>query len=326
MDIKKNFTKHILKPGPKTFTFAFFVLLSSILWFLSTLSQKYTDTVAFPVRYKNLPDKLALNNQLPTEIDLQIEALGYSLLYYKLTPNLEALTIDYQQCPLVRTSKTDSLSLYVLTNFLNDKISEQLGSLIQLSKIKPDTLYFSFTKSVNKKVPIRLSYDMKLKMPYRVKPFPSIIPDSVYISGSKDVIANINELYTEKLTFTKDNFTTQTINLIIPENVQCAQFAVELRNPIEKFTENDISIPLSIINCPNNIQLTPFPAYIRIRYFVGIADYNKISMNDFAAHLDYHDIKTSMHNRIRVHIDKTPQIVDVQEITPRKVEYILVNK
>ena len=79
-----------IKPNKRLTAFLVCLFVSSLFWFLNSLSHKYTETINIPVTYTNLPKDKFLINKLPEKILLKIiqtpfisnlEAVKISLLF-----------------------------------------------------------------------------------------------------------------------------------------------------------------------------------------------------------------------------------------------------
>jgi hypothetical protein len=60
------------------------LILATILWFLNALSKNYTTQIAYPVRYIELPKNKFIINEPPSNLQLRVNAHGFTLLRYKL--------------------------------------------------------------------------------------------------------------------------------------------------------------------------------------------------------------------------------------------------
>ncbi len=90
-NIKKFLEKKNIKMDRKLIIFLFFVVLSTIFWFLNQLEDEYVTDISLPVHYTNFPSDKILVNELPDHLDLRVRAFGYKLLEYKISKKILAL-------------------------------------------------------------------------------------------------------------------------------------------------------------------------------------------------------------------------------------------
>ncbi len=64
----------------KLITFLFFVLVSTVFWFVRSLGQQYETNVTYPVRYTDFPENKVLIGDIPQKLELRVRASGFSIL------------------------------------------------------------------------------------------------------------------------------------------------------------------------------------------------------------------------------------------------------
>ncbi len=322
-----SFDREKFKLSPKRFTFLFFLLLSTILWFLNALSREYADRVDYPIRYINYPKDFVLLNQPPEELQLDVKAFGYSLFYHKITPDLMPLRVDFGKTPLRLLRGGDTLSYFIESNYLQSEISNQISSEIKLNGIKPDSIIFTFTKTISKKVPVIFNGNLSFRKPFQQKGTTRLVPDSVVVQGPQAIINNLDSVQTEA--YESDLLgENKKIELKLEQskyiNTSVSSIIVEIE--VEKYTEREIILPLSINHLPDSLVLLPFPNQIHVSFTTSLENFNKISKYDFKAELDYKDVKHSISNRIPVILRHYPNGIRNLAISPRRVEFIVEKK
>ena len=102
--------------------FAFFLILSFILWYLNFLGKETESTIVCPVRYVNPPDGFVVRNE--DEVNHRIQSGG-------------------------------ELKNYILTYVLKGTIVSQLKSGCEIVSVTPDSLFFTLDRSMAKPSPMK---------------------------------------------------------------------------------------------------------------------------------------------------------------------------
>ena len=328
--MKKNFIDILqklrdfsnVKLNKRGITFTICVLISTLFWFIIVFSKKYNDTVSFPVRYVNLPSNKMLSNVLAENINVQIYASGFSILGYKLNPEIEPLTID------VNDIKPDKkVDFYYLTpNSEIDKLSAQLSSEIKIISVIPDTLYFDFSPIESKTVPVKLNSDLHFDSQFQLSDSIKISPSEITVSGARSLLQNITSIETEKLSLKNiHKTTTLEVTLLVNssmEKLTLSTSKISVTIPVEKYTEESFEIPIQVINMPNNVSMKIFPNKTTVTFLVDMGDYQSITSDQFVAVVDYQDIAKGA-DKLQVVMEKSPDKIKSLQIVPDKVEYII---
>jgi hypothetical protein len=320
----KNRESRIFKTNRRLLIFFFFLLLSVLFWFLTALNKDYDTVLSYPVRYIKLPQELVLMNDVPDQLDLNVQSRGFTLLRLKMQSRLSPLVLDANSFSLGSSLGETPIILYLATDLVIEKLQHQLTSEIHIKSAFPDTLFLQLTDRYTKTTVVKVNLDLEFERQYMQVGKMTISPDSVSVSGSKDLIDTLSAVYTlpVKLTGLKKNVEME-IDLKPIERLEFSVREVNINIPVEKFTEETLKIPIEVINIPDSLFLRTFPATIEITYRVGLSDYNKVSEHMFMAVLDYSAKESSIGNKLPVELIKIPEYVQVTNFYPKNVEYII---
>ena len=115
-----------------------------------------------------------------------------------------------------------------------------------------------------------------------------IIPDSITISGPDKILSKLSEIETVPMSYENlDDTLTEKIQLKKISNINFSKKIVNIILPIEKYTENEIKIPVEIINCPDSLKLIIFPNEVKLTYKIGLSRYKTIGEFNFKAVVDF---------------------------------------
>ena len=325
-NIRKFLSKRNIKADRRLIIFLFFVVLSTIFWFLNQLEEEYETEISLPVRYSNFPKDKILVNDLPDYFNLRVKAHGFKLIEYKISNKFLPYPINVNSLTLRMHSESSYVKLFSLTRFLKDDIERKLSSELKIISISPDTLYFDFAERVFKSVPVLSNFNAVPATQYLIRGDIVFNPDSIIISGANPIIDTISEVYTQsvKLLDLEANY-SKDIKLEKIGHVNFSDDEVNVTINVEKFTEGSQKVKLNIINVPDSLILRTFPKEITVTYFVALSDYEKVLPQLFDVVVDFNEIDNKK-NKLTVKIENSPEYIKSLRYYPQAVEYIIERK
>ena len=310
------------KLDPNSFTFFFFLVVSTIFWFFNALSNNYIATIKVPVKFVNLPENKLTAKKIVNTIDVKIAANGYSFLKYSSSTFNEAL-INLQLHSIHKVSETNDKRFYLLTSTIKNEIANLLDKDTQIKQISPDSIIFELDEVIKKKVPVIKNFQINYRKQFMLKNKISVNFDSVYIRGIKSILDTIEQIKTIKKTFTDVH---DSLEFEIPlKQIQGVVFSkdfVKYNIPVEEFAELSFTLPIDIINLPNNYNLKLFPAEAKVICNVGFSQYRLVFKEQFQFLVDYNDTKNNP-DRIRLNLIKHPENISSVRYYPISVEYLV---
>ncbi|MBE9467109.1 MAG: hypothetical protein IMY72_02165 [Bacteroidetes bacterium] len=299
-----------------------FVCIAAFFWFTNTLSKNYITTIEHPVSYINYPENKILISDLPSKLDLKINAYGYRLLKFNLSQHTFPLIINLKSFSK-KLEKNNKSYFYLVTKNHKKELNKQINSEIKILEILPDTIYFRFANYISKKVAVKPNVNINCEKQCQLTGEISCIPDSIVIKGLNTMLDTIRSISTVYKQFSDINKPIKRdISLKKINKVKFSKDKVELNIPVEKFTEANKQIPITILNLPDSLSLRLFPKNITAYFLVSLSDYNNISTTDFEALVNYDSINTD-NQKIKIDISKSPQNIKSLRFSPTKVEYII---
>lgn len=325
-NIRKFLDTRNIKADRRLIVFLFFVVLSTIFWFLNQLEEEYVTEISLPVRYTNFPSDKILVNDLPNHFDLRVRAHGYKLLEYKISNKFLPFSINVNSLTLRMHSQSNYAKFFSLTRLLNRDIEDQLRSELEIVSISPDTLFFEFADRIFKKVPVVSQLNLVLASQYMIKGNIQFDPDSITISGANPIVDTIEQVYTKQLDLLDLNKNyNDEVDLAEIRNVKFSDKEVDVIVSIEKFTEGAQKVKLNVINVPDSLIIRTFPKEITVTYFVTLSDYEKVLPQLFEAVVDYNET-ANPDNKLNISIHNFPDYIQSLRYNPKSVEYIIERK
>ena len=308
----------------KVLMFSVFLIISVVIWMLNALSKNYTTTLEYPLVYTDFPEDRVFVGEMPGHLDLEINAHGYALLRYQIFK--KPVPISFKISAFNMNQRNEGSSVYILTRYLRDQISAQLPSELQLLTIKPDTLHFSFTDRISRRVEVRPDIIFTIDNLFTVKDGIQLSPDSVDVTGPDVIIDTLEFVSTEKMNL--GLLTRDYRDKVRLEQIPELQYAVEKVDcsiELERFTEIQVPIPIEVLNLPDTISLQTFPSRVILTCRVGLSKYERIEGFPFRAEVDYAliDERTRVLN---VSLSNLPAYLLSYEYSPKSVEFLKTRK
>ncbi|QXP74335.1 YbbR-like domain-containing protein [Tenacibaculum sp. AHE15PA] len=300
---------------PKTF---FGFLLASILfWLLINLSKEYTVEIAIDTVYTNLSIEKTIIETPIKKIPLLIKGSGFKLISTSFSNDQVVLNLE-------KANRKKDVDYYFYAEKLQSEVQSQLKSGIELISIQKDTIPLKIGTLHSKEVPLITNLDINFKLGHDLSSPVIVKPNTVLISGEESLLKNISFLELEPINL--DNVAKNIkINASIntPPNIKPNITSAEISVFVDKFTEGEIEIPVSIKNAPKEINI--FPKKVKIIYKVGLKNFNKVDANLFKIECDYNQVKNNQATYLTPKLTELPDSISVVRIVPKKIDFLIHN-
>ncbi len=298
--------------------FVFFVLLALIYSMISKLTFNYTKTIVFVVKPVDVPSDQVVLDQSIDSIGLELEAYGYNLAKY------------YIDQPIIEISLNDLnkvKSKYQWTKQRNfSDLQSKFNKSVRLISSSVDQIDFIIEQYESKKVPVELKLELDYKSGFDSFNEYKLSKDSIMITGPNSLIDTINMIQTHKLVLNQiDSEINTKIRIKPPENNNITHSDTELdfQLKVEKFTEESIKVPITIVNIDDNMKINYYPKVVSVLYRVSIREYKSVNPMDFRVECDLNTINRD--NSVLISsITKKPSNVRKCRIENNQIQYVII--
>ena len=300
----------------------FLMLITCLLfaigaWLFMALNNKYIYTAKTQLIYTDEPQKKAFKPLQPDYVDLQVEGTGWQLLFSRLRIKPQSITVSLKEL---------STHNYVLFSEQLPLVNKQLETAQKIISVKPDTLYFDFSKRTNKQIPVKLVSNLTFIKQYGITSQIQLTPAHVNISGPQDELEKIKEWYTDTLKLIDLQKTTSTrisIRKSNSNNVSIYPSSIGVKLPIDEFTEKTIEVPLKVINNSEFYNVKLYPKKVSITFMVSLSHYQEIDADFIEAVVDINEWKLLHHDVLTVKINRFPEYCRFLNVMPNKINFII---
>ena len=307
-------------------TYGVCLVIATALWFLNALNKTYVTEISYPVKYTDMPKGKLLVSELPEEMTLEIKAHGFALLRYKVSTAFQPIVFNVNSYSNGVIEREDLLSFTVNTAEVKERINSQLNPDIELLNIKPESLTFEFSRFETKTLPIVPQVSYTLKYQYILKDDIKVIPDSLRVEGPASIIDTLKAVYTRPVEYNKlSKSVDRKVRLEDIAGLQLDLKEVRLQIGVERYTESRKTVPLSVANVPDSLQVRLFPSTLDISFDVGLSHYDTVTDTSFVFQVDYDDISADS-DKLPVRVVKCPRHIKDLLFIPIEVEYLIEKK
>ena len=290
-------------------TFVLFIcfLISTILWLLNDLSKQTTETVQKKIIITSLPIDLSIDSLSKNKIDIKLKGNGFEMI--QLFFNNKPIIIEYDE---IKNGKFKLEDKYI-SNFIPENLT-----IIDTSEKE---LFCFFSKQQSKKVPISIeNIEIDCKSPYKYDQI-FINPDSITLSGSEKELNKIDKWQVKKTIY--KNIDENINDIIFPEktNLKYDVKEISLRIEVDKFTQAEINIPITLINYPTDLNIQLHPKSLKIKYLIASKNYNKVTESDFKIICNWEDLN-KIKREIKVFEVISPdylEIINIKQLEKQKI-------
>ncbi len=298
--------------------FVLFLILASIFWVLTKFSREFTTAMVANLDYKSLPETAVLAKENPHEINFDMTANGFEILFYKFKkPTLDIRVVDYY------TKGKDSFS--ISKNELLRKFSASFNKYMEVKNLSPDQINVKLDPIILKKVAVGAKTDISFKNGFKAVNRFTLNPDSITISGPKERLENIDTVFTEVVSLRNvENDISETVKIESPSEdvVVLNPSQVNFKWPVTEFSQGKFTLPVEVVNLPPGIELKLVPERITVSFDIGIDDFAIISSDSFRIVCDY-SMRNKEENFMLPRLSKLPSGAVNIAFDPKKIDYFI---
>lgn len=325
--------KDVLTPGEaatkrKAYIFFVCLIISTLFWIVSKLSQENQTNFSVPVRFEKFPEGQLAASQSDSLVEFTLQATGARLIQLRFFSQIDTLRFDAERMfSLVR----DGNELHYLTS---DQIADEITGLIeprvQVNSVFPDSLFLQLVPAAEKKLPVKFEADLSFASRFDQYGSIEIDPDSVTLTGPSTVLDTLEFIATRHWEGSNlRQTTTKTLPLQFPDDIPSLKADVrhvDVTVPVEEYTESAIDLELNVI-CPDEypeVDLRLFPSSVTVSFLVSLRDFPSIDAQMFEASVECPAAVEDSDGRLDVQLDSHPRFVRILHVRPSSVEYIVL--
>lgn len=325
--------KDVLTPGEaatkrKAYIFFVCLIISTLFWVVSKLSQENQADFSVPVRFEKFPEGELAASQSDSLVEYTLQATGARLIQLRFFPQIDTLRFEAERMfSLVRDGNEFH---YLTSDQIADEITGRIEPRVQVNSVFPDSLFLQLVPAAEKKLPVKFEADISFASRFDQYGSIDIDPDSVTLTGPSTVLDTLEFIATRHWEGSNlRQTTTKTLPLQFPDDIPSLKAdvrQVEVTVPVEEYTESAIDLELNVI-CPDEypeVDLRLFPSSVTVSFLVSLRDFPSIDAQMFEASVKCPAAVEDIDGRLDVQLDSHPRFVQILHVRPSSVEYIVL--
>lgn len=301
--------------GKDALMFLIFLAVSTILWFVMSLSDEEQFDVRLPMRISHVPDSVTLISPGPQTLSVSLTAHGTQMLKLQFGGK-PTVDIDFRAFRNKGHLLLSSADLKGLVRSATD------GS--QVGVVFPDSINIPYTTHPGYRLPLRLDSKVSTGPNASIIGKPRLSTDSVklYFPSGKSIPQNLRYVTTEPLRLTDvgSTFTTR-VRVAAPAGARAIPDSVDVTYEVEPLIIKQRKVVIEPVNVPAGVKLITFPAQIDVYYMVPMSLYATTNPR-FRVQADYRKISRSS-NKLRLKLSDVPDELVNVHLSADSAEYII---
>ena len=303
----------------KVKVFLLFLLFSTVAWLIDNLSESFVSNTTFALEYVNTPEEFLLTNKPKSSIDVRLKAIGFQFVGFEIRKR--KVQIDLSKVN-VKNGR-----YYILPKVYRKQIENQLPKSMALLEMDNDTLFVDLIGLIAKKVPVIPRTTIDLAKNYMLEGPITISPPTVTIRGPKSEVDSIDSIRTSLMDLESitDDF-AQEHSLVLNRALTKSSVTpskVIISGKVLRFSEKVVSVPIVMLNVPDNIKVRMFPDEVQVLCQGTIASLKSLDTSDFNIVADFGQVEEATSNRLPIRIDNVPKNLRNASLLTKEVEFIL---
>ncbi len=297
----------------KTAIFLLCLFMSTVFWMFTSLSREYETFITIPVNYRNIPFTKYFDSELPKELEYHFKGSGLKLAGVHFRDRPDSIVVDVSS----HSDKKNEMRFQTIA------LRNQFPGDLKPYKITPENITAGFNSRLSKRVPVRLSRQISFRSRFGAIDDTKLFPDSVELAGPPELLANVKEVRTIKLTL--NDVAGNMGGAIALDSSTFGGLAsstslIRYHLPVEEFTEGVIEIPIELpVSQRNMVQI--IPQTVKITFKAALSGFPDIKKSDFRveAEVPLRDLPA----KLPVKIGKQPASVRIISIHPEYIDYLV---
>lgn len=293
------------------------LILAVLAWFFFSLSNRYEYDVKTAVSFKNLPLNKAFNPLQSDTVTLTVQGTGWQLLFTKMR--------IYPKDVKVSLAPLQKRNFVTFTNQLK-KINLDYSTEQKIINVVPDTLYFDFTTRKVKKVPVRLLTKFTFIKQFGQSKDIILDPSEVTVTGPQSELDKISFWPSDTLirkNINNDIIGNANLNKSKEPNISVFPSQVQIKIPVEEFTEKSLNIPVKVINNREYYNIKLIPEKVKVIFMVPLSLYENINEDDFEATVNFDLWKIDNMHQLPVVIKKRKAYLKFRRVEPNQLDFYI---
>lgn len=288
-------------------------VISIVIWGSISLSGLYYVDTTLPLKLTDFPEGFSIGSKIPDEVIVRVKGRGWSLLNFLLSDDI-ALKASLR-------SDSGKINLNLLANLTDNY---WVSTDLQVINVIPSIISVAVDRGVEKIVPVVPDFQLDFKTGYGIASPIKIVPDSVKLYGSNNLLKTINAIKTELKNFSQIDAALEfECQLEKIKNVRASSSKIEVAIDVQKIVDREFTeIIVQPENVPADRNVVFLPSTINVTLRGGIEIVGALTVDSLISKIEYQEILDDTLGSVAPKIF-LPQNVELIKIKPERIRYII---
>ncbi len=304
--------------------FFLFVLVATVLWYLTKLSHEYTVDIKHRVRLEGHPKGALLVGDPSRQVWLRLRGRGHTLLEFKAFSSEQPFEVDLGGADAYtrRSAGRGVLNRIQMAALFGP----QLPSGLVLESVLTDSISCEFSPLARRRLPVRSQLSYRLASQHVAVGPLELAPDSLWVEGPRAELEGLDSVVTVSadLGELRESFDSVVRLLPLASELDMEVGEVSVRIPVSEFTQKELEVELRAVGVPDSLAVDLLPKTVSVRCAVELGSYRRLAAKDIDLYCEFSPY--AMDGRYIVQVGRLPKGVIGVEITPSVVGSIVTSR
>jgi len=304
------------------------LVLAILMWLYVVISNSYVYQIDLPLRIVNVPSERTIANEIPSVVKARFRGTGITYLKTMITRSYSDMSLRLD-ARMAQDSYEFQLPEYITEH--PDNIILPRGLNLELvSVVQPELIRLDLDDLATEQIPVIPDIQVETSPGYTLVGNIRIVPDSLELQGPAGQLPAIDAVRTEEVRIRgADGFVEGTVNIALPNpqlfqsSVQQAKFYADVQTISERRITD---IPVEVRNVPSRLTANTAPSTIALTVEGGSQYIYNLQSSDIEVFIDYARQWNPRQNYYVPTINTPPDVLQWRNVTPQRVEIIIVRK
>ena len=224
-------------------------LAATTFWFFNALNETYSASITYPISFEFDREEYIVINELPDEVYLNLQGIGWNLFRKSLGIKVTPLRIYLDNPSEVKTIPGTSIPA-----FISDQLDE-----FQLNYVLTDSLLINIDRRISRTFKIKIdSVDISLEEDHIISSPIRYHPDSVLLVGPAGILNNLGDTIILTLPENSiDDDYNEEVPIIFNRNelIRKSPESINVVFSVEEIISTEAELYVEAVNFPDNLYL-----------------------------------------------------------------------
>ena len=297
--------------GHNLLVFLCFVIISSSLWLLNALNERFETDIVVGVVVTNVPEGVELEGQDDIGIDVYVRDRGSELFDYKFG-NAPEVSVDFND---LTNDGNGNLSMHF--SALENRVSNALKPSSTFLHFKDDYLLLQ-VKRERVTLPVKLNYDIETKRHYELIAVDASVREITLIAPSSEIkeweMVELPEFVIKGL----DKDTLFTYDLPGSRYSAYEPSKIDVHLTVAPYVDSKVTCRVNLVNRLFDLNLDDYyniPDFVTVSYLAPASVAGSLADDDFRVELDFMELTGSKSDSVHFVLAKCPLSVERDDVT-----------